>query len=90
MKIYHIEVKGKVQGVSFRYYTFQKAVELGLKGIVYNTAQGSVKIEVAGNDQFIRAFVSWLYQGSPAARVSEIIVEPARDPHEYHTFEIRR
>jgi acylphosphatase len=44
-----IIVEGRVQGVSFRYYTEGKAKELQLKGTVRNLSNGSVEIVARGS-----------------------------------------
>jgi hypothetical protein len=41
-------VYGRVQGVSFRYYTQQKARQLGLTGWVANHPDGSVRLVAEG------------------------------------------
>jgi acylphosphatase len=68
----HIIVKGKVQGVFFRYYTQKKARDLGLVGDVQNLPDGNVAIRVAGNEYKIKEFIAWCHHGSPAASVANI------------------
>ena len=46
-----IKVKGRVQGVGYRYNTMVKARELGIKGYVKNERDGSVLMEVEGNQE---------------------------------------
>ena len=43
-----ITVKGRVQGVGFRFSTVREAEELGIKGFVENRMDGSVYIEAEG------------------------------------------
>ncbi|MFT4153245.1 acylphosphatase [Parafilimonas sp.] len=68
----HITVKGKVQGVFFRKYTKQKATELGLKGWVKNTKEGSVEILAQGDANAVNALIEWCYQGSPKSSVEKV------------------
>lgn len=68
----NIVVKGRVQGVAFRYYTCQKAQEIGLSGIVKNRADGSVYIEAVGEQVKVNQLLEWCRKGSPASRVDEI------------------
>jgi acylphosphatase len=68
----HIIVRGKVQGVFFRYYTQKKAKELGLVGDVQNLSNGNVAIRVSGNENKIKEFIAWCHHGSPASSVSNI------------------
>ncbi len=83
-----INVRGRVQGVGFRYYTEKKANELNIKGFVENKGDGSVYIEAEGDVAELEHFVTWVRQGPPWARVQEITVTemPAVD---YTKFCIR-
>lgn len=49
----HIYFYGRVQGVGFRYYAVQKANQLGLTGWVRNLSDGSVEMEVEGQEPHI-------------------------------------
>ncbi len=49
----HIIFYGRVQGVGFRYYAVQKANQLGLTGWVKNLYDGSVEMEVEGEEPLI-------------------------------------
>jgi len=80
-------VKGKVQGVWFRKYTRDKALELGIKGIVRNQPDGSVYVEAEGEPEALEKFIEWLHIGSPMARVDEVEIIPVT-PKNYETFEI--
>ena len=69
-----ILVKGRVQGVCFRYYTHEKAISLNLKGYVKNLSDGSVDVHVCGKKQEIETLIEWLHIGPPMAEVGEVIV----------------
>lgn len=68
----HAFVRGRVQGVSFRYYTALEAEKLGLVGWVRNNRDGSVETIVEGKNARLRDFVEFLNTGSPQATVSEV------------------
>ena len=51
---------GRVQGVGFRYYAVQKAEELGLNGWVRNLYDGSVEMEVEGEEADIDQLILFL------------------------------
>lgn len=70
-----ITVSGKVQGVWFRKYTCDKAVELGLKGTVENLSNGNVLIHTTGTDAQIESLIDWCWQGSPESDVSGVDVK---------------
>ncbi|GMQ79310.1 MAG: acylphosphatase [Anaerolineae bacterium] len=82
-------IKGRVQGVSFRYYTLHEADRLGLKGWVRNERDGSVTAVAEGNPAQLEEFIRFLRRGSPAARVSSIDVEWLESTGEYERFDIR-
>jgi len=63
-------IKGKVQGVYFRKFTQQKAVELGIFGVVRNELDGSVTGVAEGRIDAIFEFKNWLQsKGSPKSRI---------------------
>lgn len=68
-------VKGKVQGVFFRKYTRNKALELGLEGEVMNQPDGSVCVYATGQKTQLEALKKLCQAGPPAARVTEVIIE---------------
>ncbi len=70
-----INIFGRVQGVSFRYYTQQKARELGIRGYVKNMPDGSVYIEATGKEDQMDQFVDFCRQGPSMARVENLEME---------------
>ena len=56
----HIIFYGRVQGVGFRYYAVQKANQLGLTGWVKNLYDGSVEMEVEGEEPLIDQLLIFL------------------------------
>lgn len=56
----HIFFYGRVQGVGFRYYAVQKANQLGLTGWVKNLYDGSVEMEVEGQEKLIDQLIIFL------------------------------
>tara|TARA_B110000046_G_C12811866_1_gene321608 strand:+ start:395 stop:664 length:270 start_codon:yes stop_codon:yes gene_type:complete len=73
MKIHwKISLFGKVQGVWFRKHTLKEAEELGLKGFVKNLNDGSVYIEVEGEEAVVSKFVAWCSRGPELANVKKV------------------
>lgn len=72
MKCFRIKVIGKVQGVFFRASTKTQADNLGLNGWVKNEQDGSVMIEVEGEDSTVQEFIKWCRKGSQLSRVDTI------------------
>jgi acylphosphatase len=79
-------IKGRVQGVGFRYALADEARALGLHGWVHNCRNGDVEAIVAGPAQSVDAIIAWARKGPPAAKVSAVSVEPAAG--EFTGFEI--
>ncbi|WP_394202231.1 acylphosphatase [Shewanella waksmanii] len=88
MQRLRVTVAGKVQGVFFRRYTFDKAVGLGLTGYVSNLDSGDVEVLVQGGEGPTQAMVDWLYQGSPMSRVDAVYIEEDEAEDIYLDFNI--
>ena len=69
-----IRVFGRVQGVFFRASARDQARRLGLAGFARNEPDGSVFIEVEGDEQALERFVAWCHYGPPDARVERVEV----------------
>ena len=72
----HIFVRGRVQGVGFRWFAKELAESLGLSGWARNREDGSVETEVEGTPAAADEFVRRLRGGNPEAVVSEIVAVP--------------
>jgi acylphosphatase len=70
----HVLVSGRVQGVAFRYYAQDRAVELGLTGWVRNLSDGRVELRIQGAADALESMTDWLHRGPPAARVRSVVV----------------
>lgn len=84
----HAFVRGRVQGVSFRWSTQREARDLGVKGWVRNLADGRVEAWLEGDEHPVESVLDWMDIGPPAARVDEVdvrVVEPAG----HEDFEVR-
>lgn len=68
----HWIVRGRVQGVNFRYTTKQEASALGLECRVWNRADGAVECVAEGPDQELDELERWLHRGPPLARVDAV------------------
>ena len=69
-------VSGRVQGVSYRYFTQQAARELELTGWVKNLPDGTVEVRVAGDGEVVERFREQLREGPRFASVDRIAEEP--------------
>jgi acylphosphatase len=75
-------VRGRVQGVGFRWFVEREAHILGIAGWVRNNADGSVEILAQGTRDQLTALRSRLREGPRAARVDNVeesVAQPAAD-----------
>jgi acylphosphatase len=73
-------VRGRVQGVGFRWFVWREAQRLGLRGIVRNLPDGSVEVMAEGLEKALEELELALSQGPTAARVEH--VEKREIPHD--------
>jgi acylphosphatase len=71
----HIWVKGHVQGVGFRAYVQQSAVECGLTGWVRNVGYDTVETLACGSREKLEEFAIMVKTGPRAGRVDEARIE---------------
>lgn len=69
-----LEIRGRVQGVGFRWAMVEQARRLGLCGWVRNRDDGSVEAMVAGTPETVDLIVAWARKGPRAARVDAVAV----------------
>ena len=62
-------VKGRVQGVGFRWWTRARALELGLRGSATNLADGRVEVVAEGSEPALRALLELLRGATAPGRV---------------------
>jgi len=84
-----IVISGKVQGVFYRQSAKQKALALGITGIVKNLPDGNVLLVATGTADQLNKLVDWCRQGPPAARVTDVKVQQ-EEAHHYIGFTIQR
>ncbi|MFH1743961.1 MAG: acylphosphatase [bacterium] len=68
----HLIVSGRVQGVGFRYYTYDEAVRIGVVGCVRNLYDGGVEVIAEGTRPQLDALIASVRQGPAFARVVEV------------------
>ena len=74
-----ITIRGRVQGVGFRYALADEARSRSLGGWVRNRRDGTVEALVVGSEHDVEAMIAWARRGPPAARVSDVSVETASE-----------
>ena len=81
-------VRGRVQGVGFRWFVEREASLLAIAGWVRNNADGSVEVLAMGTREQLFGFHSKLRQGPRAARVDDVEVLEAMLVEGLNTFRI--
>jgi acylphosphatase len=84
--VQHFLVKGRVQGVGFRWFVQREAAEIGLRGWVRNTDDGHVEVVAAGEPDQLEDLQLALAKGSRGSRVDQVI-EHQLDESEGATLE---
>ena len=81
-------VRGRVQGVGFRWFVDHEARQLGLAGWVRNNIDGTVELLAIGTEQQLATLKRRLQQGPRAARVDDVQELPAEPVAGLTTFRI--
>jgi acylphosphatase len=82
-------VHGRVQGVSFRYYTQRRASSLDLTGYVRNLWDGTVEVVAEGPRETVDELLAFLRVGPRAAFVTQVDTEWPAPTGAFIDFEVR-
>jgi acylphosphatase len=81
-------VRGRVQGVGFRWFVEREAHILGIAGWVRNNPDGSVEVLAQGTRDQLSGLKSRLREGPRAARVDAVEDAPAKTTSGVTSFRI--
>lgn len=79
-------VRGRVQGVGFRWFTQRSAQRHGIAGWVKNLPDGQVAILASGSDTALQWFERDVRTGPPGARVEDVTITDVDDLRETSGF----
>lgn len=82
-------IRGRVQGVGFRWFAHDAAAREGVHGWVRNLGDGGVEALVEGEVESVRRLEAALRRGPAAARVDEFTTEEHAPSGRFTEFEIR-
>ena len=85
----HFLVRGRVQGVGFRWFTQRTALHLNVVGYVRNLPGGELEVRGQAEENVLAQFKQELGRGPQGARVSEIIEQDLPVTADYSEFLIR-
>jgi acylphosphatase len=85
----HFVIRGRVQGVGFRFFAEDVATREGLHGYVRNLPDGTVEAYVEGAAEAVERFERAIHRGPAGARVERVEVTPMLPSGRYTGFSIR-
>ena len=75
IKIVHIYISGRVQGVSYRWWFQSEGEKKKLKGWVRNRNSNKVEAEISGLEKNLNEMIKKCKKGPPLAEVDDITVD---------------
>ena len=85
----HALIKGRVQGVGFRYYVEERASFLGITGWVRNLWDSQVEVVAEGPQPALESLLKALQRGPSSAFVSKVETDWETATGEFSGFHIR-
>lgn len=77
--VLHFLIRGRVQGVGFRWFVHREASELELHGWVRNTEDGDVEVVAAGTPEDLDELRASLRKGPRGSRVDQVLEHRLED-----------
>jgi len=81
-------VRGRVQGVGFRYEARTIARSLGITGWITNLPDGGVETYAEGPDAAINRYIAWLNHGPAGAEVQSLDISERKPSNQYPSFTV--
>lgn len=75
-----VRVRGRVQGIGYRYACVRQARSLGVTGWVRNRMDGSVEAMLQGTPAQLERMCEWMRHEMPAALVEEMEISEVPPP----------
>lgn len=88
VKSYTLHLTGRVQNVGFRYFTVQEAIKEGAGGYVRNEPDGTIYIEVEGEEEAVNRFLMRVRKGPAWSRVDKLTIQEQPLRH-FKTFSVK-
>jgi acylphosphatase len=82
-------IRGRVQGVGFRYFVKRQAEALHLTGWVRNNTDGSVELQAKGQVSALEQLLQRLESGPIGSRIDKIDSQWLQESQDFKGFEIR-
>jgi len=85
---WRFQIRGRVQGVGFRYFARREALRLGLRGWVRNCTDGSVESVAIGSGDQVDLFEQALRKGPTGSGVGSVQRYEMKGTTSAESFEI--
>ena len=79
---------GKVQGVGFRYWLYEKAIKKNIRGWVKNTIQGQVEALLIGDNENVNNLIKQCKQGPHSSNVIQVKIQDYKQEYSKKSFDI--
>lgn len=86
----HVQVKGRVQGVGFRWFVRVSGRRLQLSGWVKNRPDGSVEVAASGSEDRVAELRKLVSRGPDGAEVSEVVDLEEMGSHLDYPFAMKK
>lgn len=83
-----VTISGKVQGVGYRFFALDSALEHDVKGLVKNMGKDRVYLEAEGEIDRLKEFLKICKQGPEGARVQNFDYESTEELKNFEDFTI--
>ena len=85
----HLLIFGKVQGVGFRYWLYEKAIKKNIRGWVKNTIQGQVEALLIGDDdENVNNLIKQCKKGPHSSNVTQVKIQDYKQEYSKKSFDI--
>ena len=84
----YIVITGRVQGVGFRYWLYNAAMQKNINGWVKNKISGEVEALLIGNDAEVNSTIKLCKKGPPSSEVTKVSVKDYEKEYLNKPFEI--
>ena len=84
----HVLIFGKVQGVGFRYWLYEKAIKKNIRGWVKNKITGEVESLLIGKDEDVNEVIKQCEKGPYSSNVTEVKIQDYKQEYPKQSFDI--
>ena len=84
----HLLIFGKVQGVGFRYWLYEKAIKKNIRGWVKNKITGEVEALLVGNVKDVNDLIKQCEKGFSSSNVTQIKIQDYKQEYSKKSFDI--